>query len=397
MTTREVYRGLFAAACALSAMVGTAAAGLLLLDADRAGRLTRLTAAVVAMAAGGPATIEAVPTGGLPIAVQGQISVMPLGVSLVGAVALGTLLLRHGRSGLLVRGLSAAAAFTAGAGAVAMSARGMLTLPSGSARAAVDGMGACGAGTRLPLTGAFPIDQLQAGFSVSAGSTVAGGAVGALAVAGLCWLTARFLVSTGTLRAARWAIAGPTVVCVPVAWAVGGPRVAGGLLLVLPLVVGGALLHGLGVPWSFSADGVLACVLDGGWPAPGRGAPAVLSVVVLLACGVAVAARTGRDRAGGPLRRAAGLAVRLAPVVAAVLFLLTLLSRVSAELGVRAVVLAVPVLDVRLVANPWGALIVGLGAGAVAGFAGSLLVDAFRRRAGRLHLTGRASGRSDRR
>ncbi|MEV6632725.1 streptophobe family protein [Actinoplanes sp. NPDC051470] len=382
MTTRDIYRGLVAAAGALSAMAGTAVAGLLLLDADRAGRLGRLTAAVVAMAAGGPATIDAVPAGGLPIAVQGQFKVMPLGVSLVGAVVLGTLLLRHGRSGLLVRGISAVVAFTAGVGVVAMAARGRLTLPSGSARAAADGMGACAAGTGTPLNGALPIDQFQAGFSVSTGSTVAGAAVGALAVVGLCWLTARFSAIAGTLRAARWTIAGATVVCVLAAWAWVGPQVAGGLLLVLPLVVSGALLHGLGVPWSFSADGVLACVLDGGWSPPGRGAPAVLSAVVLLACGiaVAVAARTGRDRACGPLRRAAGLAVRLGPVVAAVLVLLTLLSRVSAELGVRAFVLAVPILDVRLTANPWGALGLGLGAGAIAGFAGSLLVDAFRRR-----------------
>ena len=106
----------------------------------------------------------------------------------------------------------------------------------------------------------------------------------------------------------------------------------------------------------------------------------VLSGVVLLACAVAVVARTGRDRAGGPLRRAAGLAVRFAPVMAAVLAVLTLLSRVSVELGVQAFIIAVPVLDVRLAASPWDALAAGLGAGATAGFAASLLVDAVRRR-----------------
>jgi hypothetical protein len=156
--------------------------------------------------------------------------------------------------------------------------------------------------------------------------------------------------------------------------------VAGGVLLALPLVVGGALLLGFGVPWAFSSGGMLSCVVDGGWSPPGRGALVVLSGAVLLACAVAVAARTGGDRAGGPLRRAAGLAVRFAPVVAAVLVVLTLLSRVSVELGVQAFIIAVPVLDLRLAASPGVALAAGLGAGAVAGFAASLLVDAVRSR-----------------
>jgi hypothetical protein len=194
-------------------------------------------------------------------------------------------------------------------------------------------------------------------------------------------LIVRFPVVAETLRAARWPIGATAAGSVLAAWAFGGPAVAGGVLLALPLVVCAALLFGLGVPWSFSANGLLSCALDGGWSPPGRGALAVLSGVVLLACAVAVAARTGRDRAGDPLRRAAGLAVRLGAAVAAVLVVLTLLSRVSVELGVQAFIIAIPVLDVRLAANPWGALAAGLGAGAAAGFAASLLVDAFRRRA----------------
>ena len=379
MTARDLGRGLAAAAGALLAMAGTAAAGLFLLDAGRSGPIERLTAAVVAMAAGGPADVGVTPAGDLPITVQGRIEVLPLGVSLVGAVVLGAVLLGRGRSGLLVRGASAAVAFAAGLGAVAAAARGTLTLPSGSTRAAGGGVGACASGTRTPFAGAF-VDKLEAGFSTAVGPTVAGAAVGALAVVGLCWLAVRFPAVGGTLRAARWPVAVAGIVGVLGAWAVGGPAVAGGVLLTLPLVVGGALLLGLGVPWAFSLGGMLSCVVDGGWSPPGRGALVVLSGAVLLACAVAVAARTGADRAGGPLRRAAGLAVRFAPAVAAVLVALTLLSRVSVELGVQAFIIAVPVLDLRLAANPGVALAAGLGAGAVAGFAASLLVDALRSR-----------------
>ncbi|GLZ01111.1 streptophobe family protein [Actinoplanes sp. NBRC 103695] len=380
MAARDVYEGPAAAAAALLAMAGTAAAGLLLLNGGRGGGLDRLTAGVVAMAAGGPADIGAAPAGGLPIGVQGQIQVMPLGVSLVGALVLGALLLRRGRSGLLVRGSSAAVAFTAGLCAVAVAARGSVTLPSGSARAVVGGAGACSAGASTPLRAVGSVDTLQAGFSVAVGPATVGAAGWALAVVGLCWLAARFPAVADTLRAARWPVCGTAAVCVLAAWALGGPAAAGGALLALPLAAGGALLLGLGVPWAMHADGVLSCALDGGWSPPEGVALTVLSGVALLACGVTVAAHTGRDRAGGPLRRAAGLAVRLAPMMAAVLALLTLLSRISVELGVRVVVIAVPVLDVRLTANPWEALVAGLGAGAAAGFAGSLLVDAVRRR-----------------
>ncbi|WP_212987981.1 hypothetical protein [Actinoplanes auranticolor] len=387
---RDIGRGLVAAGGALLAMAAAAAAGLLLLDVvplpepglsaggAGGGPIGRLTAAVVAMAAGGPADVGIDPAGRLPITVQGRIQVIPLGVSLVGAVVLGTLLLRRGRPGLLVRGMTAAVAGTAGLGAVAAAARGTLTLPAGGAGAAGGGAGACASGTRTPFAGAS-LDKLEAGFAVATGRTVAGAAVGALAVVGLCWLAVRFPAVGGALRAARWPVAGTAAVCVLGAWALGGPAAAGGVLLTLPLVVGGVLLLGLGVPWSFSADGVLSCVVDGGWSSPGRGALVVLSGAVVLACGVAVAARTGRDRAGGPLRRAAVLAAWLAPVMAAGLTVLALLSRVSVELGVQAFIVAVPVLDVRLAANPWVALGAGLGAGAVAGFTGSLLVDAVRR------------------
>ncbi|MEV7092683.1 hypothetical protein AB0M80_07530, partial [Amycolatopsis sp. NPDC051045] len=81
-------------------------------------------------------TLDAIRPGGLPFSLHGAIHLMPLGISLVGAVVLGALLLRHGRTGLPVRAAAAAVAFPAGLAAMSLAARGNLTLPppSGSPR-----------------------------------------------------------------------------------------------------------------------------------------------------------------------------------------------------------------------------------------------------------------------
>ncbi|MCM4076495.1 hypothetical protein [Paractinoplanes hotanensis] len=144
-----MVEGALTGVAAVLAMAGSAVAALLLLDGGQVGRLERLTAAIVAMAAGAPAQLAATPSGGLPIAVHGRVDLMPLGVSVIGAVVLGTLVLRRGCSGLLVRGASASAVFTAGVGVVAAAARGTLTLPTGSASAA-SGAPACPGGSGLP-------------------------------------------------------------------------------------------------------------------------------------------------------------------------------------------------------------------------------------------------------
>ncbi|XVS67395.1 hypothetical protein ACQPYE_15450 [Actinosynnema sp. CA-299493] len=109
-----------------------------------------------------------------------------------------------------------------------------------------------------------------------------------------------------------------------------------------------------------------------GPPAPG-GPLTWVAVVVLLGLGVVAALSRGRD--GTPPRRAARLALRLAPVVGAALGVSALLSRVSVELGVGAFGFSFPVLDARLAADPLVALGLGIAAGAAAGFSGSLLVD----------------------
>jgi hypothetical protein len=337
---REVSRGLTAAVAALLAMAGVAAAGLALLGTGGAG----LTAAVVALAVGAPVDVEAMPAGGLPVALHGDLHVIPLGVSLVGAVVLGWLLRRRDGE-LLVRGAVAAAAFSAGMVVIALLAKGNLALPEGAGGP----KGCVSTGSRLPLPG-----HLDAGFSVAVGPAVLGAAILALAVVGVCWLMTQFPFVAKGFRVLRWPVAVLVVACTAAAGAFGGAAAAGGVLLVLPQLVTGAVLLGLGVPWT--VDPALPCVPDLGHFTPGlwvSGALLLVSVLVLVV------------RRGRPLRRAAAVGA----VAGGVAVVMTLLSRVSADVSVTAFSFSVPVLDVRLTANP----LLALAAGALAGFAGSVL------------------------
>lgn len=402
MTGRDLYGGLIAAAGGLLAMACTAAAGLLLVGAERIGELAELTAAVVALAVGGPVDVLARPATGLPVALQGGVQVMPLGVSLAGAVVLGGLLLRRGKDRLLVRGLASAVALPAGLAAVALLARGALKLqlPTGawSARSGF-GTASCtrdssgqppgcsggmwqlaggGPGVPLPSGGS----ALDASFSVVVGQTALGGAGFALAVAGVCWLLARFHL-TARLRVVVGTAGAVTAVCLIAAWVSAGAAAAGGVLLALPLAVFGMLLLGLGVPWTFSSDGLISCAANPNVPIGLTG----LSVAVLLACAIAVAARrTGPP--GRPLRRAAILAAQFALVVGGVLTSMALLVRVSVQVGIEAFFFQRTVLEAQVATNPLIALALGLAAGGLAGFAGSLLVDGLRQ--GRASLSWRA-------
>ncbi len=384
---REVVRGLAAAAAALLAMAGVAAAGLLLLGVEQAGSLT---AAVVALAVGGSVDLQAAPVGGLPVGVQGGLRGIPLGVSLAGAVVLGWLLLRR-REGLLVRGAVAGVAFAGVLGGVALWAGGKVSLPGGvgaprgcvSARLPLPGSSAGvrealpgGLGARFPaaagrpLSGGLPTQgglpspaHLEAAFSVAVGPTVAGAAAWALVVVAACWLIARFPSVATTLRALRWPLAGLAAACLIAAGILGGATAAGAVLLLLPQLLPAAVLTGLGVPWHLSTTGLLSCAPDTSFPAAHW-----IAGAVLLGGGIAVA--LGRRRP--PLRQAA----ELAAVVGGVLGATALLSRFSVDLSVTAFGFSVPVLGAQLAANPFLALAAGAAGGAVAGFAGSLLVRA---------------------
>lgn len=406
LAVREGGAGLIAAAAALLAMTGTAVAGLLLLNADRIGRLDRLVAGVVALAAGGRAEVSAAPAGGLPIAVQGRIEVIPLGVSVVGAVVLGVLLVRRDRNGLLVRGVTAVLTFAIGLTAVARTAHGTFTM-TGLPAAGSGGAGRCmigsgrsfgslggpaGSGSSLgSLGGRGTGGTIEAGFAVPVLPVAAGAMVWALAVVVVCWSVGRFPAVAAALRALRLPAAVIAVGCLLIGWLSGGRTSAGIVLLALPLVVGGVLLLGLGVPVTAYAHGPLSCVVDGGHGLGTGGGYTALAGLVLLAVGIGVARAGGSlPRAGerpggsalltgGAVRRAAGVAVRLAPVAGVALAVFAVLSRVSAQLGAHAFVFSVSILDARLAADPWPALAAGLLAGAVAGFTGSLLLDGFRR------------------
>ncbi|MET8849899.1 streptophobe family protein [Amycolatopsis sp. NPDC004625] len=346
---REAGRGLVAAVAAVLAMAGVAAAGLALLGA---GDLGALTAAVVALAVGGSADVGAVPAGGLPVAVRGTIEVIPLSVSLAGAVVLAWLLLRRREGALLVRGAAAAVAFPLALGAFALAARGTLPLSAGVPGGCVRS----GGSPRLPT--------LDAVFSVSVGSAMSGALIWTVLVLGGCWVLARFPVRA---RSVGWPAGGITVLCLTLAWAFGGPAAAGAVLLLLPQLVAGVLLLGLGVPWTVTTTGLLPCAPD---LHPG-GPASWVAAAVLLACGVAVRSR----RPGSPVRRAVASAVRLAPATGGVLAVTALLARASVDVSVGAFGLSLPVFAARLTANPLLALVAGLAGGAVAGLAGSLLAD----------------------
>ncbi|SES07000.1 hypothetical protein SAMN05216188_12120 [Lentzea xinjiangensis] len=373
-TRRDVWRGVAAAAAALVAMAATAAVALLLLDAGRFGDPGRLTAGVVALAVGGSAEFGAVPSGEVPLAVRGGVDVVPAGVVLVGAVVLGWLLLRH-RDGLLVRGAAAAVAFPAGAVAVAMAARGTVTAkgmtPSPSGGAAGGMSGVCGLPAVGPLRRGVSLDAFSVGFSVPVGPVAAGAIGWVLAVVGVCWLISWFQVA---LRGALWVIGGLTAACLLAAWALGGPVVAGGVLLLLPLLVFGVLSLGLGVPWTVQADGVLACALGGAAP-PAPGGPLTwVAVAVLLVLGILAALAGGRG-GGTPLRRALRNGAVLGAVAGVGLGALAWLSQVSVQIGVGAFGFSLPVLDAWAGANPLAVVALGSVGGAAAGLAGSLLVD----------------------
>ncbi|MEV4145679.1 streptophobe family protein [Amycolatopsis sp. NPDC049691] len=404
---REVVRGLLAAAASLVAMAGVAAVGLLLLGMDQVGSST---AAVVALAVGGSVDLQAAAVGGLPVALRGGLSGIPLGVSLAGAVVLGWLLLRR-REGLVVRGAVAGVAFAGTLGTVSFWARGKVGLPGGigaprgCASAALSGAGSPagmrealpgglgtgpsgglsrplpgglgiwpsagahqpfpgGLGAGFPTQGGLPTpSHLEAAFSVAAGPTVAGALAFALVVVAACWLIARFPSVAPTLRALGWPLACLAAVCLVAAGILGGATAAGAVLLLLPQLLPAAVLTGLGVPWHLGTTGLLSCAPDTSFPATHW-----IAAVVLLGCGIAVALH----RRHPPLRQAAELAVIVGGVSTAV----ALLTRFSVDLSVSVFGFSVPVLGARLAANPLLALVAGAAGGAVAGLAGSLLVRA---------------------
>ncbi|MFC9510266.1 streptophobe family protein [Streptomyces sp. NPDC057002] len=137
-----VMSAVAAVSWALIGMAGTAALGLRLLEADAAGSLGPMTAAVVALGAGGSVT----PSGDVSVfgltgaEADTAIEITPLGVSLVGALLLSYFFLRSLRAAgvvispaeLLARAGAVVALFVAMLGGLAWAGHDVITIDGGS-------------------------------------------------------------------------------------------------------------------------------------------------------------------------------------------------------------------------------------------------------------------------
>ncbi|WP_432139979.1 streptophobe family protein [Streptomyces sp. bgisy154] len=286
---------------ALIGMAATAALGLHLLEADTAGSLGPMTAAVVALGAGGSVSPSGdVSAFGLTGAeATTAVEITPLGVSLVGALLLSWFFLRSLRTARVVvapaehlaRAGAVVAVFVATLGGLAWAGHDVITLDGGSL--GVDDLPGTGGGGGIEIPGLGDIgdiggllpdrvgDLIDAragvGFSVDTVPTLLGGlgwSAGVLLIALLAsrrtplppgWeavhrvvrpavsaLTAVFLVAVAAgIAAAAYAAAGDDH----------PKRIAGAALLGAPNGVWLGLGLGLFVPWDGRATGVLTRVL----------------------------------------------------------------------------------------------------------------------------------------
>ncbi|MEH0443108.1 streptophobe family protein [Streptomyces sp. B21-102] len=282
---------------ALIAMAGTAALGLHLLEADSAGSLGPMTAAVVVLGAGGSVTPSGdVSAFGLTGAqTTTAIEITPLGVSLVGALLLSWFFLRSLRGAgvaiapaeLLARVGSVVALFVAMLGGLAWAGHDVITL-DGGALGLEDLPGGGGGGLEVPglgdIGGLLPdrlgdlVDARAAvGFRVDTAPTLLGGLGWSLGI-----LLIALLASRRTPLPRGWepvhrvvrpaASAVVTVLLVAVAAgsaaaayaAVGDDhprRIAGAALLGAPNGVWLGVPLGLFVPWDGRATGALTSLL----------------------------------------------------------------------------------------------------------------------------------------
>ncbi|MFF3942064.1 streptophobe family protein [Streptomyces phaeofaciens] len=287
---------------ALIGMAGTAALGLHLLGADTVGSLGPMTAAVVALGAGGSVSPSGdVSAFGLTGAeANTAIEITPLGVGLVGALLLSWFFLRSLRTAgvvvapaeLLARAGAVVALFVAMLGGLAWAGHDVITLDGGALGLddlpGVGGGGGGGGGLEIPglgdVGGLLPdrvgdlIDAKAAvGFTVDTAPTLLGGLVWSAGILLIALLASRrtplprgWEAVHRTVRPAVSALV--TVVLLAVAAglaaaayaAIGDAhpkRIAGAALLGAPNGVWLGLSVGLFVPWDGEATGVLTQVL----------------------------------------------------------------------------------------------------------------------------------------
>ncbi|MFJ8540138.1 streptophobe family protein [Streptomyces sp. NPDC093591] len=289
---------------ALIGMAGTAALGLRLLEADTAGSLGPMTAAVVALGAGGSVTpsgdVSAFGLTGAEAATA--IEITPLGVSLVGAVLLSWFFLRSLRGAgvviapaeLLARAGAVVALFVAMLGGLAWAGHDVITidgsslglddLPGGGGGAGIEipGVGDIGdVGGLLPDQIGDLIDAKAAvGFTVDTAPTLLGGmfwSAGILLIALLAsrrtplprgWQAVHRVVrpaASALVTVLLLAVAAGLAAAVYAAIGDDHPkRIAGAALLGAPNGVWLGIPIGLFVPFDGRATGVLAGLL----PAP---------------------------------------------------------------------------------------------------------------------------------
>ncbi|MFF1277187.1 streptophobe family protein [Streptomyces marokkonensis] len=421
-----VMSAVAAVSWSLIGMAGAAALGLHLLEADAAGSLGPMTAAVVALGAGGSVTPSGdVSAFGLSGAEAGTaVQVAPLGVGLVGALLLSHFFLRSLRAAgvvvspgeLLARAGAVVALFVAMTGGLVRAGHDVVTIDGGSlglddlpgaGGGGIPGLGDVG-GLLPDRVGDLVDARAAVGFTVDTVPTLLGGlawSAGVLLVALLA--SRRTPLPRGwdaVHRAVRPAVSAVvTVLLVAVAAglaaagyaAIGDDhpgRIAGAALLGAPNGVWLGLPIGLFVPWDGRASGVLLGVL----PHPvddllraGSGQPVTLgrlagldgrvwllgvaAALMMLLAGVLTAVRTpvaaGQPGAAGFAGRCA---LRLGAATAVALPLLVRLTEVSANASLSVLGFDAFGAGIELRGHPGTALLLGAVWGAGAGAAGAL-------------------------
>ncbi|MFJ6215866.1 streptophobe family protein [Streptomyces sp. NPDC092296] len=427
---------------AFVAMAGVAALGLQLLGADDYARLGPLTAAVVALGAGGSVTttgsVQAFGSGGVAQAAT-ALDVMPLGVAFTGAAVLGVLFVRplRGRPAVAGRELAVRAGAAVGCALVLLGllswvGEDTVTLDIARLAGVGGGQGDGGAGGqggglldglggglgglldpgKLPgLIGGAAAPKAAVYYSVRTAPTLLAGLPAVLVVLLLAFAVSRRAPLphgweplgrvVRPVASALWSVLlGAVLVCaaagvvLPLAHGRSPAVAAGGVLLGTPNAVGLAVPVGLGVPVTGQATGALLDALpspldrllragtvqdvtvprlmelDGSlWLLP------VAAALLLLLAGVLTAVRTpvAAPRPAA-VREALGAAARLG--VALAVLLPAGLALCSVTVGAQLSVFGFSALDAgaSLRGGLPPAALYGLLWGAVAGFAGALLV-----------------------
>ncbi|MFJ6918333.1 streptophobe family protein [Streptomyces sp. NPDC101133] len=420
---------------ALIGMAGTAVLGLRLLDADAAGSLGPMTAAVVALGAGGSVTPDGdVSAFGLKGAeAHTAIEITPLGVSLVGALFLSFFFLRSLRAAgvvvspaeLLARVGAVVALFVAMTGGLAWAGHDVVTidgaslglddLPGGDGGGGgleIPGLGDVGGdiGGLLPDRIGDLVDARAAvGFTVDTAPTLLGGLVWSAGVLLIALLASRRTPlprgCEAVHRVVRPAVSALVTVALTAvaaglaaaAWAAIGDdrprRIVGAALLGAPNGVWLGLPVGLFVPWDGRATGALVGVL----PAPlddllgsGTGEPVTLgrlaepdgrvwllgvaAALTMLLTGVLTAVRTpvGPGEARS-LAFTGRCALRLGVAGALTLPLLSWLTEVSVDASLSVLGIDAFGAGIDLRGHLGAALLLGAVWGAGAGAVGALL------------------------